>query len=75
MLVPGAVLVAIGAQALNLFTVYYLAGQAERATSTYGAIGAALTILLWLFILARLVVGGAMLNAELARRAARRRDA
>lgn len=68
MLVPGAVLVAIGAQALSLFTVYYLAGQAERATSTYGAIGAALTILLWLFILARLVVAGAMLNAELARR-------
>jgi len=75
MLVPGAILVAVGAQGLNLLTVYYLAGQAERATSTYGAIGAALTILLWLFILARLAVAGAMLNAELTQRAARRREA
>jgi len=75
MLVPGAVLVAVGAQGLSLLTVYYLAGQAERATSTYGAIGAALTILLWLFILARLAVAGAMLNAEVAHRADRRREA
>lgn len=67
-LVPGAALVAAGAQGLHLFTVYYLSDSAERATSVYGAIGAALAILLWLFILARLAVAGAMLNAELARR-------
>jgi uncharacterized BrkB/YihY/UPF0761 family membrane protein len=67
-LMPGAALVAVGAQGLHLFWVYYLADSAERATSVYGAIGAALAILLWLFILARLVVAGAMLNAELAAR-------
>lgn len=67
-LVPGAVLVAVGCQGLQLFTVYYLADQAERTTSVYGAIGAALTLLLWLFIIARLLVAGAMLNAELAAR-------
>jgi uncharacterized BrkB/YihY/UPF0761 family membrane protein len=67
-LVPGAVLVAVGLQGLHLFTAYYLADSAERATSVYGAIGAALAILLWLFIVARLMVGGAVLNAELAAR-------
>lgn len=74
-LVPGAALVAAGAQGLHLFTVYYLSDSAERATSVYGAIGAALAILLWLFILARLAVTGAMLNAELARRRAASRRA
>ncbi|HSJ73749.1 MAG TPA: YhjD/YihY/BrkB family envelope integrity protein [Miltoncostaeaceae bacterium] len=74
-LVPGAVLVAVGVQGLHLFTVLYLSDSAERATSVYGAIGAALTILLWLFILARLLVGGAMLNAELAARRERSRRA
>ena len=64
-LVPGAVVMALGIEGLHLFTVYYLAGRAERATSVYGTIGAALTLLLWLFIIARLMVGGAMLNAEL----------
>jgi uncharacterized BrkB/YihY/UPF0761 family membrane protein len=67
-LLPGAILFAAGAQGLHLFTAYYLADQAERATSVYGAIGAALVILLWLFIIARLAVGGAVLNAELAAR-------
>jgi uncharacterized BrkB/YihY/UPF0761 family membrane protein len=74
-LVPGAVLVALGLQGLHLFTAYYLAGSAERATSVYGAIGAALAILLWLFIVARLVVAGAVLNAELAARRERSRQA
>lgn len=64
-LVPGALVMALGIEGLHLFTVYYLAGRAERATSVYGTIGAALTLLLWLFIIARLMVGGAILNAEL----------
>jgi uncharacterized BrkB/YihY/UPF0761 family membrane protein len=70
-LVPGALLVAVGMQGLHLFTGYYLADRAERATSLYGAIGAALTLLLWLFIIARLLVAGAVLNAELSQREAR----
>jgi uncharacterized BrkB/YihY/UPF0761 family membrane protein len=64
-LVPGALIVAVGVEGLHLFTAYYLAGQAERVASVYGTIGMALTLLLWLFILARLMVGGAMVNAEL----------
>ncbi|MGD9571444.1 MAG: YihY/virulence factor BrkB family protein [Thermoleophilia bacterium] len=64
-LVPGALIVAVGLEILHMVTVYYLADRAERATSVYGTIGAALTLLLWLFILARLMVGGAVVNAEL----------
>ena len=73
-LVPGAVLVALGVQGLHLHGGY-LAGSADRATSVYGAIGAALVILLWLFIFARLIIGGAVLNAELAARRERSRRA
>ena len=64
-LVPGAVVMAVGMEGLHLFTAFYLAGAAERAASTYGTIGAALTLLLWLFIAARLMVAGAILNSEL----------
>jgi uncharacterized BrkB/YihY/UPF0761 family membrane protein len=67
-LVPGALLVAVGVQAIHLFTVWYLVGRAERAESTYGAIGTALVILVWLYLVARLVVGAAVMNAELARK-------
>ena len=67
-LVPGAAIVALGVQGLHVFTVYYLVDQAERSTSVYGGIGAALVILLWLFIVARLMVAGAVINAELWRR-------
>jgi len=67
-LVPGALLVGVGADALHVFTVYYLANKADRAASIYGAIGTAVVILLWLFIAARIVVGSAVLNAELSRR-------
>ena len=64
-LVPGALVMALGMEGLHVFTTFYLAGAAERAASMYGAIGAALTLLLWLFIAARLMVAGAILNSEL----------
>lgn len=67
-LVPGALLVAVGVEALHLFTTYYLTDRAARAASVYGAIGIALVILFWLYLLARLMVGSAVLNAELAAR-------
>ncbi len=67
-LVPGALLVAVGVEAIHLFTVWYLVDRAARAQSTYGAIGTALVILVWLYLVARLVVGAAVLNAELARK-------
>lgn len=63
---PGALFVAVGLQGVHFFTVYVLSAHAARATSVYGAIGAALVLLLWLFAVARILVAASMLNAELA---------
>lgn len=62
---PGAVLFGVGAQALQVVTTLWIAPSTESKSATYGAIGAALTILLWAYILGRLVTGAAALNATL----------
>jgi uncharacterized BrkB/YihY/UPF0761 family membrane protein len=64
-LAPGAILVAAGFEVLHLITVYVLAARAEHAQSVYGALGVAVVTLVWLFIIARLLVGSALLNATL----------
>jgi uncharacterized BrkB/YihY/UPF0761 family membrane protein len=64
-LIPGAVLVAVGLQALHLGTTLFVADKLERASATYGAFGVAFTILLWLYFLSRIIVSSAMLNAAL----------
>jgi uncharacterized BrkB/YihY/UPF0761 family membrane protein len=70
-LLPGALVIGIGSQALHLFTVLYLA---DRATNElYGALGGAATLLLWGYLLARLLIGASTVNRTLhdERRAAR----
>jgi uncharacterized BrkB/YihY/UPF0761 family membrane protein len=64
-LVPGALLVALGTQVLHLVTVFWIAHLLESKTDTYGAIGAALAILLWAYLLARIVIAAAVLDAAL----------
>jgi uncharacterized BrkB/YihY/UPF0761 family membrane protein len=64
-LLPGALLLAAGAQAIHLVTVFYLAGRIEKASELYGALGAASAVLLWLYLIGRLVVGSGVLNATL----------
>lgn len=64
-LLPGALLVALGGQAIHLAVVLYLAPKLGRSSELYGALGAATVILLWLYLLARLVVSAAFLNAAL----------
>jgi uncharacterized BrkB/YihY/UPF0761 family membrane protein len=64
-LLPGALLLAAGAQVLHLVTVFYLAGRIESASELYGALGSASAVLLWLYLIGRLVVGSAVLNATL----------
>lgn len=71
-LVPGALLGGVGVLAMHLVTVYYLAGKIESASEMYGSLGAAATVLLWLYLLARLIIVAAGLNATLWQR--RRRD-
>ena len=65
MLLPGALLFAVGTQLIHLVTVFYLADRVTNASELYGALGAAAAILLWLYLIGRLVVGAAVLNATL----------
>jgi uncharacterized membrane protein len=71
-LIPGALLGGVGVLAMHLVTVYYLAAKIESASEMYGSLGAAATVLLWLYLLARLIIVAAGLNATLWHR--RRRD-
>jgi len=64
-LIPGAVLVAIGVELVHLATVLFIAGKVERASATYGSLGVAFTLLFWLYMLSRVIVAAAMLNASL----------
>lgn len=64
-LVPGSILVAVGVEGLQIVTVVWFTRYIENKSETYGAIGAALAILLWAYFLGRIVVSGAMLNAAL----------
>lgn len=64
-LVPGAVLVALGAQAMHLVVALYLGPKLGRSSELYGSLGVATVILLWLYFTARLVTASAFLNAAL----------
>jgi uncharacterized BrkB/YihY/UPF0761 family membrane protein len=58
-------LMAIGANVLQLLTTYWIGNLVARKTDTYGAVGIALAVLLWVYILGRIMVGSAGLNAAL----------
>ena len=64
-LIPGALVFAIGAEALNAVAAFYLVPEAEHKQGTYGALGLAAALLLGLFMLSRIMVGSAVLNATL----------
>ncbi len=63
-LMPGAAVVAVGLQAMHLFTVYFLGPKIESATQLYGVVGIVTTLLFWLYLGGRLIVAGATLNIE-----------
>lgn len=71
-LLPGALEVGLGVVAIEAVVVYYLAARLERSSNLYGALGASTVVLLWLFLMSRLMVSGMFLNATLERR--RRRE-
>jgi hypothetical protein len=72
---PGAVVFAIGMEVLHLVTVYWISGQVEHKTETYGAIGFALALLLWAYLLGRLITSAAVINETLWTRDVERRRA
>jgi uncharacterized BrkB/YihY/UPF0761 family membrane protein len=61
-LLPGAVLFGVGVEALHLATVLWVAPSIETKSAAYGAIGAALTLLVWAYLLGRLITSAEMVN-------------
>jgi uncharacterized BrkB/YihY/UPF0761 family membrane protein len=64
-LVPGALVFGIGAEALHIVVAYVIEPYAVSKQGTYGALGVAATLLFGLFLLCRVVVGAAVVNATL----------
>jgi uncharacterized BrkB/YihY/UPF0761 family membrane protein len=62
-LLPGAVLFAVGNQLVQVAVLVYFAPELGERRETYGAFGAAATMLIWLYVLSRLATGAAFLNA------------
>ena len=63
--VPGAVVVAVGGQIMNLVATVYLPSRVESASATSGALGLAVVLLAWVYLYARLLVLGSVLNSTL----------
>ena len=61
--IPGALLFAFGVELLHVATVVWFALYLQSKSQTYGAIGAAFAILLWAYLLGRVITGAAALNA------------
>ncbi|HUI47196.1 MAG TPA: YhjD/YihY/BrkB family envelope integrity protein [Acidimicrobiia bacterium] len=66
-LVPGAVLVGFGVQILHFLTIYYVSRRVSHSSQLYGALGGAVAILGWAYLVGRLAVASAVLNATLYR--------
>lgn len=64
-LLPGALLVAVGVQLIQIAVIFYFAPRLGRSEETYGAFGAAATMLVWLYVISRLITGAAFLNSTL----------
>jgi len=67
-MVPGALLVGVGIEALHVFTVVYISHSFERKSETYGAIGGSLSLLLWAYVAGRILAASPVLNAVVWRR-------
>ena len=66
-LLPGALVIALGVQVLHLISAYYLVNRISSSSQLYGALGAAATLLLWGYLLARILVGASTVNHTLFR--------
>ena len=61
-LLPGAILIGVGIQVLHLVTVLFLAQKLSSSSQLYGALGGAATMMLWTYLLARILIGGTIVN-------------
>ena len=70
-LVPGAAVFALGFELLHAVVVYIITPWALAKQGTYGALGVAAALLVGLFLISRLMVAAAVVNATLWERRAR----
>ncbi|HSD78797.1 MAG TPA: YhjD/YihY/BrkB family envelope integrity protein, partial [Solirubrobacteraceae bacterium] len=64
-LVPGAVVFALGLEVVHAIVVYVISPWALAKQGTYGALGVASALLVGLFLISRLMVAAAVVNATL----------
>jgi uncharacterized membrane protein/uncharacterized BrkB/YihY/UPF0761 family membrane protein len=64
-LLPGALLIGVGVQVLHLISAFYLVNRISSSSQLYGALGAAATLLLWGYLLARVLIGASTFNHTL----------
>jgi uncharacterized BrkB/YihY/UPF0761 family membrane protein len=64
-LLPGALAFGIGIELIQIFTAFVIAPMSLTKQGTYGALGIAAALLFGLYLIARLMVGAAVLNATL----------
>jgi membrane protein len=70
-LIPGALVFGVGIEVLNVVVAYVITPWALAKQGTYGALGVAAALLVGLFLVSRIVVGAALVNATLWERRAR----
>jgi uncharacterized BrkB/YihY/UPF0761 family membrane protein len=70
-LLPGALLLAVGIEALHAVIAYVITPWALAKQGTYGALGVAAALLVGLFLISRLIVASAVMNATLWERRSR----
>ena len=61
-LIPGAIVFAVGVEALHLIVVYYLAARLTHASALYGSLGIAAAILFGLYLIGRLIIAAIVIN-------------
>jgi membrane protein len=67
-LAPGAALFAVGLELLHVVTVVWFPRYIKSKSDLYGTIGISLVILLWAYLIGRVITLAAVLNAALWRR-------
>jgi uncharacterized BrkB/YihY/UPF0761 family membrane protein len=70
-LVPGAIVFGLGIEVLQVVVAYFITPYAIAKQGTYGALGVAAGLLVGLFLVSRLIVAAAVVNATLWERQAR----
>jgi membrane protein len=64
-LIPGALVFGIGIEVLQVVVAYFITPYAIAKQGTYGALGMAAALLVGLFLISRLIVASAVVNATL----------